>query len=267
MGDFDLYSILIGTLLKLLLGYILIGIIIVMLTETIISLSQLRGRLLKRGLKKVVDDSEVFNKIFNHPLIQPHGKFPAYINFSFFTDSLIECLKLEDVYKNLYTKKISLSVKNGNFSKFLIGLIQRNNNLKDFKKSLISWILDYMRNLSGIYNKYVKIIITSITLFIVFSYNLDSIEIFQTFYRDDVTKNLISAVNDNKIGVDKLEGLINKSFPIGWKSDSTTLINISSTKIIGLLITTVMISMASIMVFDIMGKYVNIRNAKSPYYK
>lgn len=267
MENFDLYSILIGSLLKVMLGYILFGIIVVMITETIISLSQLRGRFLRKELKKVIDDKEIFEKIFNHPLIKPHGKFPAYINFDFFADALIDCLKIKDVYLNTDKEKRNVGIEKGNFKSFLTSLIQKNKNLKGFKKSLIDWFLDYMRNLSGIYKKYVKLLISSITFILVIACNLDSIEMFQAFYKDDSAKELINAVKDDQTSIDKLEKLINESFPIGWDSESSFWAILSLTKLIGFLLTIVMISITSIIVFDILGKYVNIRSVYSPHSK
>jgi hypothetical protein len=126
-----------------------------------------------------------------------------------------------------------------------------------------------MRNASGKYRTKVQYLIFMVALLISIALNIDSIQMFKTFYNDDITKGLILKCKQDKIDVVELEGIIDRSLPIGWdKNEIPNVYSLSflTVKIIGFIISCIMISISAILIFSLLNKYVNVRGVKSPYY-
>jgi hypothetical protein len=258
MGDFDLYSVLIGALLKIMLGYLLLGLVAMMVVEFVSTRFRLKGKLLVQGLKKVIDDEALFKAVSGHPLIKPHGEYPEYMNFDFYSSAIVDCLDLKD---NDVTRGdsevIKLKENNNEFRKLLRLLIAENDSLAKFKKSLAAWFLDYMRNISGLYKRKIQYYIFAVSFILVLSLNINSIKMFKAFYENDRAKSSIAKAETAYPGKPC-------DFPFGWNSNSCADDSVS-TVVSGLLISCIMVSISAFILFDFINRYVNIRSVRNPY--
>ncbi len=193
--------------------YALYSLLVTTLTELLASLLEQRGKILKMGIKRMLDNDKPQNAINNNnnkilpenlssmfldkPEIKYLGKerkarsdrFPSYIKPSTFTNTLLDTLGF--VYSNstnLSSIKNNLDTNNETH-KVLINLIDRaDNNVNEFKILAEEWYNETMDRVSGWYKRRIQLITFITGVLIAFTLNVNTIEIAKILGKDEKSR-------------------------------------------------------------------------------
>lgn len=183
--------------------YAIYSLLATTLTELIATLIGLRGKNLRKGIKRMLDDDSIdiessskLNEIFiGRPEIKFLGqgknirgkeKFPSYIKSKTFAKGLIN--SLEDVHnfnKDLNKLKESLKEKETPTNIFIANLIdEANSNIERFKSLAEDWFNETMDRVGGWYRKHISLL-TFITGFLIaLTLNVDTLSISKKLSQD-----------------------------------------------------------------------------------
>lgn len=183
--------------------YAIYSLLATTITELFASWIGLRGRNLKRGIKRMLDDN-LFNTEFpnklsetfiGRPEIKLLGKgkgkkvkedFPSYIKSKTFAKGLIN--SLEDVHhfnKDLNKLKESLKESKTPTSIFIVNLIdEANSNVERFKSLIEDWFNETMDRVGGWYRRHINLITFIAGFLIAITLNVDTISISKKLSQD-----------------------------------------------------------------------------------
>ncbi|GAF04612.1 hypothetical protein [Saccharicrinis fermentans] len=183
--------------------YALYSLITTTFTELINSWLNLRGKVLRTGIKRMLDDQE--NKTVNSEILSQtflarpeykylgkksmftgKSKLPSYLKPKTFAKTLLSMLdELFDSKKNMSVIKNKLNSDSPS-QQYLIRLIEETeNNREAFKTAIEEWYCETMERVSGWYKKKAQLVSFVIGLLIAFSLNLNTIEIAKRLGRDE----------------------------------------------------------------------------------
>lgn len=207
--------------------YLLYALLASVIQEMSAHIFDLRAKMLKRGIKRMLEDgskNEVFlNKFYNHPSVKYLAEKrllydkPSYMSASSFSQTLIYLLRgdhwnrasdpgLEienrissglSAYKNLPANTI---LPNGQLPDdipydtliHLNNLFQNaNGDLAKFKENLEKWYNDTMERVTGWYKRQTQVHLLVIGLIIAIIGNVDTVKIYHVLSTDDVARELI----------------------------------------------------------------------------
>jgi hypothetical protein len=237
--------------------------------------------------------------LYNHPLIRrlsEPGKLPSHIATSDFSSALLDVL-VEAGRKGGKPGLTALhagiqTLKSEDAKKALSALIEpiglprddaRGDPLSVARKSIEDWFDRSMQGAEGWYRVHSAIIAFIIAVLLAVSFNVDSLGIAQTLWRDAALRDSLVAAsqayiaeNDEAKVEDTRQEIEKLGLPIGWSfatddGDPDTPFNtrefpVTSTgwllKGVGLFVTAFSISQGAPLWFDFLKKYVNIRLAE-----
>lgn len=159
------------------------------------------------------------------------------------------------------------------------------NELLVLNDNLERWFNDYMDRVSGWYKRHIQVVLRYIALGVAILFNVDALVLTQSLYQNSSLANSVASMAtkvvveqpENGLAVkpkEQIAQLQNTGLPIGWPSDTCQ--NCSSCpealscwasqvfsfwKIVGWLITASALSFGAPFWFDLLVKFVNIRNA------
>jgi hypothetical protein len=186
--------------------FLLYSLLATILQEIIATIIGLRARVLKKGIKRMLDDGEKSKPLsalfYRHPLIKylaegkNHSK-PSYLSAQNFSKVLIDLLRGKDAKpgedftsmiqkalddKQMKWEKIGINEETSEYLKSLWADAQ--GDVDKFKSMLEKWFDDTMERAIGWYKKRVQLILFGIGLFIAIFFNVDTISISQKLSRD-----------------------------------------------------------------------------------
>ncbi len=168
--------------------------------------------------------------------------------------------------------EINTNYSDNNFVKS-VRLILKNSSGNDQEafKNVQQWFLDLMWNASGRYKVKMQQLVLFISLIIVSSFNIDSFALFQRFnslsFSEQIRKSIVKDNPEYDHIANVVTTKIETAFPLGWSQAAYPhSVGELVIKICGLLMSTMLVAFSAIMLFDILGKYVNVRNAVKPFY-
>ncbi|SHH20975.1 hypothetical protein SAMN04488109_3177 [Chryseolinea serpens] len=271
MASFDLFAILIGTLLKLLLGYILLGILVIALTQIATGLSQAKGRFLKSELNRIIQEPTIVKRLYEHPIIYPFGDSPAYLKYEYFVMAMLDILNLSnslDADENM--EALTLKYPGNVFIKGIASLLAESKEISHrtdrtvsgvFPKLVKKWFRDLMYHASGKYARKIQFVVFAFSMLVVAALNVDTIQLFKSFNDYKVVAAAVDAI-DKKLTAEKTVALITEeakcSTAIGWDCCQRKRFGIPT--VLGWIISTVLTAFAALVTFDYANKYLNMRN-------
>jgi len=219
MNGLDFLNLVIG----LIFIYLIYSIAASTIWEIIISLTNMRGRML---LKWMCDNFEELstnteskrigewqNEILDHPLakgmLRKYEKLPSYISSEVFTDVLFDIIVNEnskDQVSELSLKDVELVKKKLKSSQklkaplkrvFIQYLNEASGDLLNFKKRVGKWFDETQQRLMGAYKKSLQLWIFIIATILVGLTNADTIQISSYLYRNPETRNALAAQFDS----------------------------------------------------------------------
>jgi len=178
--------------------YILYSLLVTIITELIANVLNQKGRILKKGVKRMLDDDDqaLFGDEFlKRPEIKylsGKNRLPSYINSSTFTKAMVNVLQKADDAGDFfgdYMKKLG-EEKNKSETKELIYnlMVEADGNLDKFKEIMGGWFDETMERVTGWYKRRVQLITFIIGLTIAFALNVDTIAIAKKLTNESDTR-------------------------------------------------------------------------------
>lgn len=281
--------------LGLVFVYLFLSLTCTAATELIAGILKLRAKTLTQGIGNLLRDSDIQKKLFQHPLIKSlsvgEGK-PSYIPSRTFALALANTLSgkegsklVEGIRGGIQKLRADSDLR----KVMLIVLSDAKGDAKKLQDSIETWFNDSMDRVSGWYKRKSQAITFFVALLVAGGSNADTIEITKALSNDPALRQALVAVaqeyakreelvvqsgqtdtSPSKRGVDSLRSSVANAkeaisdlkklgIPIGWKSDSRDWD--WTTKIPGLLLTTLAMTLGAPFWFDVLKKIVNIRSS------
>ncbi len=293
MEKFDLFSILLGTLIKIVSGYLLLGAVCFIIIEGYNTTMRRRGRILQHRLQEVIGCTKLYDDIFNYPLIKIVGEYPSYINIDNLTMAVITSIKAreKEVKKEPGdSKRVLFAKMYGSDSEFIKALADiEAPDYELYKKKIKDIFWEQMNAISGLFGRKVQRQILVVAILLTVSLNIDTLHIFKSLNESSVIGNVMSvlrqplssgtdtAANFKELNINAKRALetIDRSFPIGWgkdefsfllqpgKENENGIITYGLLKTIGFTISIIMIGFSAIFSFHVLTRYVNVRDASA----
>jgi len=206
-----------STLLEVAIGvifvYLLLSLLCSAFSELIESFIKYRSRDLEKGIGKLLDNPQLAEEFFKHPLIKPLGEKPSYIPARTFslalwnlaTTSTAEGKALAggvtqklDVIRGVIA---SLDEQQfGNIKTSLLTLIdEAGSDINKARTNIEDWYNDAMDRVSGWYKRRVHKILIVIGFIAAALLNVDTINIAKTLWYNDTLRASVAAAAENYV--------------------------------------------------------------------
>ncbi len=181
-----------SSILNLVIGLIFIYFLIALACSTIQELIaqylDMRAENLEKWLKDTFRENQLGEKFLNHRLIDgltAQGRRASYIPAKVFSGVLLDLVNRKDQPYTVESLKESISTSDlpDDFKRRLLqSLAEANNGLEDVRRDIEGWFNDCMDRISGTYKKKAQTFIVIISLGVVATLNVDTIQIIQYLY-------------------------------------------------------------------------------------
>lgn len=275
----------------LIFAYVLLSILCSIINEWIARMASLRSKNLKASLSLLLADpnmSSLAKEVWDHPLIKDSSDAkagPAYIASNTFARVLIDVIDEKSGFKAKIAKNkndLETAIKQANLpdnvAKAMKSLIDdADTSIKDFQVNARVWFDNAMDRFSGVYRRWLQIISLGIAFLLAAGLNVDTLVIAQTLWKNPALRSQIadevavavemcrekegledcSIIKDVNTTRNRLEML-----PVGWKGAGYVFSDPAAFffKIIGLILTTLAVSLGAPFWFDVLNKLNSIRS-------
>lgn len=265
--------------------YLILSLLGTAVHEAAASVSLMRGRMLRQGLRQLLSDgvptqqAALFNKVFGHGLVQSLSKsgLPSYLPTASFSLALFDALsdKSESTLFSQIERGVALLPPGFAKQTLTTFLVDAGGDLDAVRKRVDSWFDDSMDRLSGVYRRRSQLIHFLFGFLVAIVFNVDSINIANVLWhntdaRDAVALQAQSFVTthtavDNGATPDvsqALQELQRLPVPMGWTGAAAKRAAGDWVyAVVGWLVTGFAISLGAPFWFDLLQKIVNIRGA------
>jgi hypothetical protein len=258
--------------------YFLISIICTNINDFIARLLNLRAKELETGIRNLLGDPELMNKVWNHALVRgivgKRGKAPTYIPPNTFALALFDAIAPAanrpgglDTIRAMATKLPESSARH-----WIVNVVdQANKNMQAAQKSVEDWYNDAMDQVSQEYKLkmiYLSIFVAGIVTVIL---GVDSIAIANTLYREPAVRAAVAnaaqttssivmpSADVSKNVAATIASLDSLMLPIGWNQIPATP-GAWGQKIVGMLLTTLAASLGAPFWYDLLRNLMNLFN-------
>lgn len=270
--------------------YILYSLLVTIITELITSLLNQRGKVLKKGIKRMLDDEtgeEYSTKFMGRAEIKylsNKGRLPSYLKPTTFSKALINVLGKTDDTKKFLKEKIKelkgeLDNKHSDTKEVIYNLmLDADGNLEKFKLLLEEWYNETMERVAGWYKRRIQIITFIIGIILAFAMNVDTIAIAKKLTHESDARMEMVRVATEYVDEHNTDSAISDSLHVqmekvvGSIRNQESIISISRPNcdsgpkviilyIIGCFITAIALSLGAPFWFDILDKLVKLRSS------
>ncbi len=272
--------------------YILLSLICSAINEWISGIFSLRAKNLEIAIFKLLNDQKdkkLTKKFYEHPLIEVLAEKswldklfkrearPSYIPKEYFPKAFLSALEIDG------TQAVAESIakiQNENIKNRMLKIVSGvADSFEERKEYLENWFNATMERAAGWYKRKVQVILLILALLVTGLLNADTIMISKYLLQDDAMRtavvNLAEKVSEKPISDDtesslaKLKEFQNElqdiTLPLGWSNKENDIRNWPDTeggilvKVLGLLLTAFAVSLGAPFWFDILSKFVKIR--------
>lgn len=272
--------------------YILLSLICSAINEWISRIFALRAKNLEKAISKLLNDSKdkkLTKEFYKHPLIEVLAEKswldklfkrearPSYIPKEYFPKAFLSAFDIDDTqtFAESITKIQNENIKN-RMLKIVSGVAD---SFEERKEYLENWFNATMERAAGWYKRKVQAILLILALLVTVLLNADTIMISKYLLQNDAMRaaivNIAEKVSEKPISDDTESSLAKlKEFqtelhgitlPFGWSNKENDIRNWPDTegdilvKILGLLLTAFAVSLGAPFWFDILSKFVKVR--------
>lgn len=290
-----LFSAAIDAAIGLMLVYLTLSLVCTGINEAIAGLFRLRARNLYREVSRVLGDEAIRNAFWANGLIRglsrgegfglstnppapvarvTPGKAPSYLENKDFALALIASLR------NIGNADVpDGSGSNSPLKDTLATLgIGTESTIEDTRKALEDWFDQVMERASGVYKRWMSLLTFVAALAVSVAVNADTIQIARTLWQDDAARAaaIESATQLAVPGADGKPALQDLSqigkilpLPLGWPMQAPfgegPMAKLS--KLVGLLLTAFALSLGAPFWFDLLSRFISLRNSGPPAAK
>ncbi|MFQ5684302.1 MAG: hypothetical protein ACE5HC_13660 [Candidatus Binatia bacterium] len=270
--------------------YLILSLICSAVQETIAAVCGWRSNTLQEGIQNLLDDPNIKDaagnvrdlkeEVYNHPLVNKlakKGKRPSYVPARNFAVALLDVLKDPNASGGPLTEARATvdNLPHGPVRKALAGLIDTaQGDIAQVRKNIETWFDDSMDRVSGWYKRNAHKWMVGIALGLTIFMNVDSVEISRRLWKDPQLRAQVVAQADvlvdknatelEKETIKNLQQELNE-LPVGWDIPSLKSLGANPwsliPKVVGLILTTIAVSLGAPFWFDGLNKLLNIRAA------
>ncbi len=277
------------TLLNIVIGlaavYTAFSLLASWIQERIATVMQFRSKTLRAGIQQMVNDDATHQALFNQPSFaaaqSPKQRDPSYISATQFSMAVMGIINGASVVGTTGSEAL-LTVQRGiaglpasRLKDALATLAgEANADLTRFVSSVENWFDDQMERVSGWYRRYTQVILFVVGAAIAVLFNVDTLRIAQGLTTTPLAINASNLSGDAAAAQQYVSNQVFTQMHFGWPdafncppatsaaecalADTPAKIAI---KLIGLLLTTVAISMGAPFWFDTLSRFVNVRGS------
>lgn len=263
--------------------YWLLSLIISTLNEIFSRVFSMRARELEKGIRNLLEDpkAEGFAKNFyEHGLIKGlkrKGKNPSYIPSRTFALALMDIITPTDFKGGLKkfeeVRDIVDKVEIDKLREAILPLIDKAEfKLNKVYENIEDWFNDAMESVTSWYRQKTQLIVLLLALITSVAFNADTLMITNNLYKDAALRVSIAAIaeeairqpvsTENDATLEKVkqyqEELLETQLPLGWY-EAPEGFGDWVMKILGLLLTTIAVSLGAPFWFDLLNKFVSLR--------
>jgi hypothetical protein len=263
--------------------FFLLSLIVSAITEAASSLLKLRAKNLEKGVKGMLGDGKIAKEVLDHALVQsdvttpPNKRKPSYVSARNFTLALVDTLgtrgggksqSLDRATVRSGVEKITKeSPEAATQLEVLLGE-SAGTDLAGFRKSVESWFDDAMDRVSGWYKRRAQVIILIAALIVAVGLKADAIRIAEQLANEPTVRAAVVAKaeqaapteSDPKAAGKSAEEAVTEldalKLSILWGGDND---DVDLEVVVGLLLTTIAISLGAPFWFDALGKLARLR--------
>jgi len=286
-----------STILEVAIGlafvYLLLSLICSAINEALAGLFAWRSKTLEQGISTMLGHEGLVKDLYAHPLIDSQYRAkrkPSYISAHTFALTLIDVLHtraqesstavtgvseahlVPDAAARLAPAIRALPAESALRRTLLVLMEESGTDIHGIKRSIEHWYNDTMQRVSGWYKRKVQISLILISLGVSLSIGVDTVSLATAFWRDptlrasvvaaaqQTTKNSQATTNDRSVTqIPTLQReLAQLTLPAGWGTRPSNTEQWAS-KILGILLTTIALSLGAPFWFGFLNKLVNLR--------
>jgi hypothetical protein len=250
----------------LIFTYFLLSMISSHINEAIATLFGLRAKSLEQGIKNLLSDPQLIDKVWNHSLVQSlfakTGKAPSYIPSNTFAlavfDALVPPSGQLTALGELYAAAQQLPACPAKQS--ILSIIQHaDGDVNKARAGVEDWFNSAMDRLTGEYKRRIQQITIIVALAVTVLIGVDTLDLAQNLWHEQEARAAIAATAQAQPA--SLPQLMNTigQFNLGWGKLPQD-VGGWLQKIIGLAITTLAVSLGAPFWFDVLKNLANMRN-------
>ncbi len=256
--------------------YFLLSMVSSHINELVASILSWRAKYLEEGIRSMLADPELADKLFNHPLIKglagKEGRSPSYIPANTFSLALFDAIvpggndptALERLRKQVVVMP-DTSVRQA-----LLSMIDKaNGDLGQARAEVETWFNAGMDRVSGVYKRQIQWLTLGVALVVTLIFGVDTLALANSLWQEPGLRAAVTGAAQTTqttqtvqtTGLqDAVKTLSTFSLPIGW-----TVLPQSEwewfQKVIGLVLTTLAVSLGAPFWFDLLKNFANLRSS------
>ena len=260
-----------------LLMYLLLSLVCTMVNELFSSVLALRAKTLATGLKSLIDNDQLLQEFQKHGIIAGQsataGGKPSYLAGGAVAAALLDSLdpnKPLALVSEVVSAAQQLPASNVRDA-ILTAATTAGNDIDKLRASVAAWFDDSMDRLSGVYKRYLHWLSLAVGLVLAIALNADTISVASTLWQDSDLRSGVAVTADKFVGATLSEASQNlqqieaalRPFPLGWTGAAVRDIGFWGvlSKILGLAMTGLALSLGAPFWFDMLSRFVNLRAA------
>ena len=294
------------TAIGVMLVYLTLGLICTSINEAIAGLLRLRARNLFKEVSRALDDTTVSKAFWESSLIrslsrseglrllknpQTSGRAvepkmaPSYLDRRDFTLALIDVLRRIDGSASDDNQRLNIAAiaekidNNSPLPRLLTALgIDATSTIDETKKALGDWFDQVMERATGVYKRWMSLLSFAVALALTVAMNADTLQIARTLWHDDALRvafvesaERLTATSAEESSVLPYLARVKELLPspLGWSMPASFGEDVNSllSKGLGLLITAFAVTLGAPFWFDLLSRFVAIRNSGPPESK
>lgn len=289
-------SVFAGVAVSLILVYLVVSLLCSAVYEYIAAAVSFREQLLNDGLRRAIGSDSLFDQFLESPLVAPllrgasNRSLPQYMPGEIFANGILSVLASNGHLELLggQARAIANPANPSPIVNTVLGLAQSvGGDSARLRDELNRWYEQSMTRTSSDYKRWSQFFLVIIAAVVCFTFNIDTYAIAVQAYRDPVlreqsikaAKETIPKENSGQVGAATRDAIFGGGeaagsnnakdnllfLPIGWKCDGEPLKPGEwLTKILGILVSAVLVSLGAPFWFDALNRFVNVRGAAKP---
>jgi len=274
-----------STVLEVVIGiafiYLLLAVFCTTINEWIAGVFKTRGALLKRGILqllapdasdvKAAENDPIVSLFYKHPLVKgmmPDSAHPSYLSARTFAKTMMD-IATPNQPGSIDFAQLEAGIKDnlpdGNVKKALLATIQSTDkNIQDAQRAIEAWYDDAMDRVSGWYKRKTQIWTLIIAAVITIGTNADTISAARQLWVEPTVRSQIVETAKNSATTPDAGAILGRV--VGWRSSDFSAAPLTwLQRILGWILTIIAVSLGAPFWFDVLNKFINIRNAgRSP---
>ncbi|BBO68535.1 hypothetical protein DSCA_24650 [Desulfosarcina alkanivorans] len=275
--------------------YFLLSLVCTTLNEMLSQILGMRAKNLELGLKRILSDERLRTAFYRHPLIRSLGRTPAAgqpVRPSYIPPQTFSMVMMDVVADQVKTaagpdgshartdsfdrwRHTVSRLEQEDIKRVLSGFLDvSDRKVEKIRTHLEMWFDDVMDRVSGTYKRKTQAILLALALGLCVVVNADTIEIARTLWNAPVIRQGVVAAAEKqaqppaareKASLGELTGQLNAlNLPLGWRLDNLPQGWQWLTKIIGLMVTALAVSLGAPFWFDLLNRFVRVRSSVKP---